>query len=176
MSDIERDKAAIAVAMKCAKTVIERHYSTTLEFAPNAKVDLLGCDFNGLDGKPPLIAVRLRRHSAYERWPDQFTVRSFRDGAKTTEYDRIVTDNAYSLYVYGFMTADEKGLVKLTGISIDQTNKHAVDLITNCRGGEKDNRDGTRFSPYDVADAFERNLVEFQWENGEFTYPKPKSS
>ena len=69
-----------------------------------------GTDFQTYTIHPLRVAVRLRRHSYYEKYKDEFTIRWSRPSGIKTEYQKIM-EGLVNYILYGFLDEDESHII-----------------------------------------------------------------
>jgi hypothetical protein len=99
------------------------------------------------------IAVRIREYKYFQPYKYEITIRSYRAGKHKTEMDKLLEGRGLWMF-YGFATEDKKRIKDWTIISLDAFRAARLKrLIVPC-SPDRDNGDGTRFTPYDMRTFF----------------------
>lgn len=119
MNGFERDKQWSDKFMKTIKQILGLCLLTEGDFEEDAKENT---DLRVLSLKSVRIGVRVRKHSFYERYPDEFTIRYSRPSGVKTEIDKIM-EGWGDLFFYGFSNRDETSLSRWTLADFDVFRK-----------------------------------------------------
>ena len=105
-----------------------------------------------LNAKSLSIACRVRRYGFYERYPNQFTVRSKRDSGASTELEKIINGFADWMF-YGH--ADRDGSANIPNwwlLDLTAWRSHMIRRDKqSIKYGQQKNGDGTEFVWFDIA-------------------------
>lgn len=122
--------------------------------------------FNTSGAQSARVACRLRDHSYFLRYPDEFTIRSYSNGYQT-ELDKIMAGHGTHA-LYGFRTPDGQhiGAWRFLDLFVFRswyfsTQKSVLEGRIRQQWSVQDNGDGTKFYAFKY-DALPQGFVKFQ--------------